>query len=155
MTLTAASAFAIISAGFFLIVGLFSGLWKFLQMWKSPEGLAHPYLDIAHRASLLYGFACLTLAVLGYFSTYPAHLNLLASIITIVFFGLAVAGYLLQAAMNGPDNQLRQPHSMGKHPMPRLGIALFMVVLVIAEIGGTLYLFAGAIQNPLLQFWSN
>lgn len=154
MTFSSASAFAIISAGVFLLVGLFSGLWKFLQMWRSEQGLAHPYLDIAHRASLLYGFACLTLAVLAHFSTFSPNYNLFAAVTVIVFFALAVAGYLIQAALNGPDNQLRQPHKLGNHPMPRAGLALFMVALILAEIGGTLYLFAGALQNPLLQFWS-
>lgn len=154
MTISSASAFAIISAGIFLLVGLFSGLWKFLQMWRSEQGLAHPYVDIAHRASLLYGFACITLAVLAHFSTFHPERNLFAVAIVIAFFALAVAGYLMQAALKGPDNQLRQPHKMGKHPIPRAGVAAFMVALVLAEIGGTLYLFAGALQNPLLRFWS-
>lgn len=154
MDINIATSFAIVSAGLFLLVGLLSGLWKFLQMWQSPQGLAHPYVDIAHRASLLYGFACITLAVLAHFSVYPVRFNFLAATLAISFFALAVVGYLLQAAMNGPDNQLRQPHKLGQHPMPRTGIALFMVALVLAEIGGTLYLFAGALQNPLLQFWS-
>ncbi|KYP11542.1 MAG: hypothetical protein A0129_06720 [Limnobacter sp. CACIAM 66H1] len=154
MTFSSASAFAIVSAGVFLLVGLFSGLWKFLQMWRSEQGLAHPYLDIAHRASLLYGFACLTLAILAHFSTFSPNYNLFAAVTVIVFFALAVTGYLIQAALNGPDNQLRQPHKLGNHPMPRAGLALFMVALILAEIGGTLYLFAGALQNPLLQFWS-
>jgi ABC-type uncharacterized transport system permease subunit len=154
MTFSSASAFAIVSAGVFLLVGLLSGLWKFLQMWRSEQGLAHPYVDIAHRASLLYGFACITLAVLAYFSTYNPNYNLFAVAVVIAFFGLAVAGYLMQAALNGPDNQLRQPHKLGQHPMPRSGLATFMVALVFAEIGGTLYLFLGALQNPLLQFWS-
>lgn len=154
MTMSSASAFAIVSAGIFLLVGLFSGLWKFLQMWRSALGLAHPYVDIAHRASLLYGFACITLAVLAYFSTFNSSYNLFAVVIVVLFFALAVAGYLIQAALNGPDNQLRQPHKLGKHPMPRAGLAVFMVALVLAEIGGTLYLFVGALKNPLLQFWS-
>lgn len=154
MTFSSASAFAIVSAGVFLLVGLLSGLWKFLQMWRSKQGLAHPYVDIAHRASLLYGFACITLAILAYFSTYNPNYNLFAVAVVIAFFGLAVAGYLIQAALNGPDNQLRQPHKLGQHPMPRAGLAAFMVALVFAEIGGTLYLFLGALKNPLLQFWS-
>ena len=154
MTFSSASAFAIVSAGVFLLVGLLSGLWKFLQMWRSEQGLAHPYVDIAHRACLLYGFACITLAVLAYFSTYNPNYNLFAVAVVIAFFGLAVAGYLMQAALNGPDNQLRQPHKLGQYPMPRAGLATFMVALVFAEIGGTLYLFLGALQNPLLQFWS-
>lgn len=154
MVITQATAFAIVAAGAFLLTGLFSGLWKFIQMWKSAEGLAHPYVDIAHRASLLYGFACLTLALLAYFSTYSPRSNLIAVVVVILFFALAVAGYLIQAALNGPDNQLRQPHKIGRHPMPRAGLMVFMVALVLCEIGGTLYLFAGALQNPLIQFWS-
>lgn len=153
MSLSSASAFAIVAAGAFLSTGLFSGLWKFIQMWKSPQGLAHPYVDIAHRASLMYGFACLVLAALSYFSVYSPSSNFVAVVLVIVFFALAVLGYLLQAALNGPDNQLRQPHRMGRHAMPRAGLMVFMVALILCEIGGTLYLFAGAIRNPLLQFW--
>ena len=154
MQITPAVAFSIVFAGLFLLTGLFSGLWKFIQMWKSPEGQAHPYVDIAHRASLLYGFACITLAVLAYFSTFSPLGNLIAVAVTIAFFALAVFGYLIQAALNGPDNQIRQPHRIGKHRMPRSALMIFMVALVLSEIGGTLYLFAGALQNPLLQFWS-
>jgi hypothetical protein len=154
MLLSDATSFAIVSAGAFLLTGLFSGLWKFIQMWQSPQGLAHPYVDIAHRASLLYGFACITLAALSHFSVYGQLGNLIAVCIAVAFFALAVAGYLLQAMLNGPDNQLRQPHKLGKHAMPRTGILVFMVALVMCEIGETLYLFAGALQNPLIQFWS-
>lgn len=154
MIISQATAFAIVAAGAFLITGLFSGLWKFVQMWTNPQGLAHPYVDIAHRASLLYGFACITLAVLSYFSTFSPQGNLIAVVVVILFFAMAVAGYLIQAVLNGPDNQLRQPHRIGRHSMPRSGLMLFMVALVISEIGGTLYLFAGALKNPLIQFWS-
>ena len=118
MTFSSASAFAIVSAGVFLLVGLFSGLWKFLQMWRSEQGLAHPYLDIAHRASLLYGFACLTLAVLAHFSTFSPNYNLFAAVTVIVFFALAVAGDLIQAALNGPDLK------MNWSSLPSLDIAL-------------------------------
>ncbi|HEX4844288.1 MAG TPA: hypothetical protein VFV57_11500 [Limnobacter sp.] len=149
-----ATALAIVNAGLFLTVGLLSGLWKFAQMWTSPTAQAHPYLDIAHRASLLYGFACITLAVLAKFSVFPALQNLLAAGLAIAFFWLAVFGYLLQAAMHGPANQLAQPHKLGRHPMPRRGILVFMLALVACEIGGTLFLLWGALQNPLLHFWS-
>jgi hypothetical protein len=149
-----ASSFAILAAGAFLLIGLFSGLWKFIQMWKSPQGQAHPYVDIAHRASLMYGFACLVLAALAHFSVYSPASNFVAILLVVTFFALAVFGYLIQAALNGPDNQLRQPHRLGRHPMPRAGLMVFMVALILCEIGGTLYLFAGAMRNPLLQFWS-
>lgn len=154
MAITSSASFALLSAGLFLIVGLLSGLWKFIQMWNSPQGLAHPYLDIAHRASLMYGFACLILSGLAMFSIHPETGNFTAAVLVITFFALAVLGYLLQALLKGPDNQLRQPHRIGSAPLPRAGIGLFMVLLILAEVGGTLYLFAGALQNPALQFWS-
>ena len=39
------------------------GVWKYRQMASSPDGLAHPYVDTAHRAALLYSFATLLIAV--------------------------------------------------------------------------------------------
>ncbi|WP_370263450.1 hypothetical protein [Limnobacter sp.] len=149
------TAFAIVNAGLFLAVGLLSGLWKFAQMWTSPKGEAHPYLDIAHRASLMYGFACITLAVLSKFSVFPSNQNFIAAALAIAFFWLAVGSYLLQAILQGPANQMAQPHRMGRMPMPRGGLMAFMLALVAAELGGALFLLWGALQNPLLQFWSN
>ena len=45
------------AAGLVFLWALVLGVWKYRQMAASPEGLAHPYVDTAHRAALLYSFA--------------------------------------------------------------------------------------------------
>jgi hypothetical protein len=46
----------LLAAAMFLLA-LLLGVWKFRQMEPSEEGLAHPYVDTAHRAALLYSFS--------------------------------------------------------------------------------------------------
>ena len=58
-TPTMATLFA---AGLIFLLALVLGIWKYRQMATSPDHLAHPYVDIAHRAALLYSFATLLLA---------------------------------------------------------------------------------------------
>ena len=62
---------AIIFAGIFFLNGLLTGVWKFNQISKSADGKAHPYVDIAHRSSLLYSFTTLLIAIFGYLSKLP------------------------------------------------------------------------------------
>ena len=45
------------AAGLIFIGALLLGVWKYRQMAASPDGRAHPYVDVAHRAALLYSFA--------------------------------------------------------------------------------------------------
>ena len=48
---------AIVAAGVFFLTALLTGIWKYLEIAASEDGLAHPYIDTAHRASLMYSFA--------------------------------------------------------------------------------------------------
>ena len=50
---------AIGAAGAFFLTGLFLGAWKYIHIHTSSEARAPVYVDIAHRASLMYAFACL------------------------------------------------------------------------------------------------
>jgi hypothetical protein len=47
---------------------------------------AHPYVDIAHRAALLYSFATLLIAVFVELSAWPAWVNLVAAMVVVFFF---------------------------------------------------------------------
>jgi hypothetical protein len=47
----ATKAVLLASAGMFLWA-LLLGTWKYRQIATSEDGLAHPYVDIAHRAAL-------------------------------------------------------------------------------------------------------
>jgi hypothetical protein len=52
---------AFVSAGLCLMIGLLTGVWKYIAIMKSPKHQAPVYVDIAHRAALMYSFACLVL----------------------------------------------------------------------------------------------
>ena len=60
-----ATAATIFAAGAIFLLALVLGVWKYRQMATSPNHLAHPYVDIAHRAALMYSFATLLVAVFG------------------------------------------------------------------------------------------
>lgn len=122
------------AAGLIFLWALALGIWKYRQMLASPEGLAHPYVDIAHRAALLYSFAALLIAVFVELSAWSTAVNLIASFVPIFFFVAAVAVYCLHGARRDTDNQLRDP-------VP--GARAFMALLIAGELGGFAVLLAG------------
>ena len=71
LVLNIATQFAIVFSGFFLWVGMLTGVWKYYQIRHSELARAHYYVDIAHRSSLLYAAASLILAVLASFTILP------------------------------------------------------------------------------------
>ena len=66
-----AHTLAILSAGVFFLVALLTGVWKYLQIRDSEDAQAHPYVDVAHRASLMYSFAAMLLAAFIEISQLP------------------------------------------------------------------------------------
>ncbi len=53
----------VLVAGLIFLLALCLGIWKYWQMATSETHLAHPYVDVANRAALLYSFATILLAV--------------------------------------------------------------------------------------------
>src|SRR4051794_12735981 len=47
------TAITLFAAGLIFLAALILGAWKYRQMATSTDHLAHPYVDIAHRAALL------------------------------------------------------------------------------------------------------
>src|SRR5215470_6294514 len=119
---------------------LLLGVMKFRQMDASEEGLAHPYTDIAHRAALLYSFALLLIATFVELSGWGTVVNLLAATAMSIFFFASVAGYTYHGWRQDTDNQLRDPGG---------AIRSYMVVLIVAEIGGWLVLVAGFLDGQV------
>lgn len=120
---------------------LLLGVWKFRQMDQSEEGLAHPYVDIAHRAGLLYSFALLLVATFVELSGWSVLVNLLAAGAMAFYFFAAVAGYMVHGWRRDTDNQFRRPVH---------GLNAFMFSLIAAEIGGWLVLIAGFLDAQIL-----
>ena len=130
----------ILAAGLIFLWALLLGVWKYRQMASAPDGLAHPYVDTAHRAALLYSFATLLLATFVELSGFSSTVNLIAAFAPIFFFVAAIAGYALHGYRRDTDNQLRDQ-------VP--GTHAFMWALIVAEIGGTLILLAGFVDGQL------
>lgn len=130
-------------AGLIFLWALLIGVWKYRQMSASPEGRAHPYVDVAHRAALLYSFATLLIAVFVELGDFSELVSLLAAGALIFYFVAAIATYCINGRRAVTDNVFREgdsPHGM--HP--------FMWSLIAAEIGGFTVLLAGFVCGQIL-----
>lgn len=125
-------------AGLIFLWALCLGVWKYRQMAASPEGLAHPYVDTAHRAALLYSFATLLLAAFVELSAWSPGVDIAAAGVVIAFFVFAIIGYMIRGYRRDTDNQFRD------NVVP--GLDAFMWALIVAEIGGVLVLLAGFVS---------
>jgi hypothetical protein len=124
----------LLAAALMFLFALLLGVWKYRQMATADDGLAHPYVDTAHRAALLYSFALLLVAAFVELSGWGTVVNLLAAGAMTFYFYAAVAGYVVHGWRRDTDNQFRDP-VRGTHA--------FMLALIAAEIGGWLVLIAG------------
>lgn len=134
--MTLAAQLGFIAAGLIFLWGLLLGVWKFAQIAKSPVGQAHIYVDIAHRAALMYSFATGLLAVFAWFSAWPEWVNITALAVVVAFFVAAIAAYCLHGWKQDTTNQY--------HPGDRL-LTASTIALIIGEVGGTAILLAGFI----------
>ena len=140
MELGADTKVVLLLAAAMFLWALLLGVWKFLQMDAAEDGLAHPYMDIAHRAALLYSFALLLIATFVQLSGWSVLVNLLAAGALAFYFFAAVAGYMLHGWKRDTDNQFRRPMR---------GLEAFMASLIVAEIGGWLVLVAGFLDAQI------
>lgn len=138
---------ALVSCGVFFLVGLLTGVWKYVCIARSPNAQAPVYVDVCHRASLLYSFACLVLAKFVELSVWSSQVDFWATLLPIWFFASAVLTYMVHGWLRDTDNQLERPHVLGRVVLPAAMIRLFMGSLIAAEIGGFCVLFAGAIHG--------
>lgn len=138
-----ASRFLLASAGLFFFFGLLFGAWKYACIARSEEAQAPLYVDIAHRAALLYSFACVLVAQLCGASAWSNAVNLAAAIVLVLYFAAAVFGYAVHGALRDTDNQLKRPHRLGKKTIGDGVMRTFLISLIVAEIGAFLVIFSG------------
>jgi hypothetical protein len=130
----------LLAAGLIFLLALVLGVWKYRQILVSADHRAHPYVDIAHRASLLYSFATLLIAVFVELSAWPTWVNLTAAMIVVFFFVAAIAGYVSHGLRRDTVNQFENPTR---------GIEVGMALLIVGEIGGFGVILAGFIVGQL------
>lgn len=140
-----AQSVAIVCAGLFFLTGLMTGIWKYKQIMASAEGQAHPYVDICHRASLMYAFAAILLAKFVEVSQLPGVVKLIAVSAVLVYFASAIVTYFIHGLLQDTDNQLKPPFHVGKMKISSSAITLHMWMLIVAEVAGFLVLFYGVV----------
>jgi hypothetical protein len=139
MELDSDTAIALLAGGVMFLWALVLGVQKYAQILASPDGHAHPYTDIAHRAALLYSFAYVLVAAMVAFGAWSETVNLVCVAVLSLYFAQAVAGYMVHGLRKDTVNQLTPP-------IPgwmRLG----MVTLIAAEIGAFSVLLAGFVSQ--------
>lgn len=141
LTLGSDTKAVLLAAGLIFLWALLLGIWKWRQMATAEDGLAHPYVDTAHRAALLYSFAILLLAVFCELSGWSTAVNVAAAFAAIGFFVAAIAVYCWHGARRDTDNQFRDA-------IP--GTSAAMVLLIIGEVGGSAVLIAGFVEAQIL-----
>ncbi len=124
----------ILAAGLMFLWALLLGVVKFQQILASPEGQAHPYTDIAHRAALLYAFALMLIAGFVQLSAWRMAIDVTAAGVLAFFFVAAVASYMRHGLRRDTANQLADPPTSTR---------LFVWVLAISEIVAFCILLAG------------
>jgi hypothetical protein len=130
----------LLAAAVMFLWALLLGVWKYRQIVESEASLAHPYVDIAHRAALLYSFALLLVATFVELSGWSTAVNLLAAGAMALYFFAAIGGYAVHGWRRDTDNQFRDPVA---------GTHAFMNTLIVAEIGGWLVLSAGFLEQQI------
>ncbi len=131
----------LLAAGLIFLLALVLGVWKYRQIMASDDHRAHPYVDIAHRAALLYSFATLLIAVFVELSAWPAWVNLTAAMVVVFFFVAAIASYISHGARRDTVNQFENPDRT---------TVVSMALLIAGEIGGFAVILAGFVVGQLL-----
>jgi hypothetical protein len=131
----------LLAAGLIFLLALVLGVWKYRQIMVSDEHRAHPYVDVAHRAALLYSFATLLIAVFVTLSAWPAWVNLTAAMVVVFFFVGAIIGYISHGLRRDTVNQFETKDR---------GLEVSMALLIAGEIGGFAVILAGFVYGQLL-----
>ncbi len=131
----------LLAAGLIFLLALVLGVWKYRQILAADDHRAHPYVDIAHRAALLYAFATLLIAVFVGLSAWPVWINLTAAAVVVFFFLAAILSYVVHGARRDTVNQFERPDR---------GTAVGMALLIAGEIGGFGVILAGFVAGQLL-----
>lgn len=141
MTIGLDTKLTLLAAGLIFLLALGLGVWKYRQIMVSDDHHAHPYVDIAHRAALLYAFATLLFAAFVELSAWPVWVNLVATMVAVFFFVAAIGSYILHGARRDTENQFDPP-------VP--GTRLAMAALIVGEMGGFAVVLAGFVVGQLL-----
>lgn len=143
-----AAQLCLLAAGLLFLTGLLTGLWKYacIAATRHTTASAPVYVDIAHRASLMYAFSAILLREFVPYSPLSATGTLWAVGVPLLFFFSAIATYILHGMLRDTDNQLQAPYVLGRRRIYGFLIHGFMGALALGEIGGFAILLYGFIR---------
>jgi len=136
--MTLAVKICLLFSGLFLLTGMSVGILKYVFMMRSEEHQAPAYIDIAHRASLLYSFAALVMAKLIEFSPYSQTVQIIIAIVPLTFFALTIFQYVKLGLQRQEQTQFSERNFV---------TTWFMYALIVGEIGGIALILLGFIQT--------
>jgi hypothetical protein len=139
--MTLAVKICLLFSGLFLLAGMCIGILKYVFTMRSAEHSAPVYIDIAHRASLLYSFASLVMAKLIEFSPYSQNVQLIITGVPLIYFALTIVQYTKLGLLGQEQTQFSERNFI---------TTWFMYSLVAGEIGGVSLILWGFIQTQLL-----
>lgn len=139
--MTQAVTLALAASGLFLLAGLVGGVLKYHGIMTRPGHRAHPYIDIAHRAALMYSFTALVMAALLKYSPYSATVQLWIAAVPLFFFATAIARYFQLGIQGREKNQFKQ-----RNFITTWGMAL----LIVGEVGGVAAIVWGFFRSQIL-----
>lgn len=130
------------AAGFYLLTGMLIGVIKYRRTMRSAEHRAPVYIDIAHRAALLYSFAALVVSKLLEHNAFTDAVLLPVTLAVLTFFSLTILGYLLTGLKNETENLFSERNFV---------TTWFMYALIAAEIIGFIIIFAGFLVRTFVS----
>jgi uncharacterized membrane protein len=129
------------ASGVFLLAGMLLGVVKYRDIMRSPAHRAPDYVDISHRAALLYSFAALVIAKLLEYSPYSERVQLAAAGVPLDFLALTVAGYAAHGLRDDTENIFAERS---------LTTTRFMYAVIAGGIGGTAVVVSGFVETQFL-----
>ena len=139
--LTPAIKLSLLASGLFLLTGMLTGIMKYRRTMQSPDHRAPVYIDIAHRASLLYSFAALVIAKLLEYSPYSERVQIIATAFPLAFFAITIVGYFVFGMLNTTQNVFERRNFI---------TTWYMYALIAGEIGGFAVILWGFISTQII-----
>ena len=133
---------SLLASGLFLLSGMLTGVMKYRRTMQSLDHRAPVYIDIAHRASLLYSFAALVMAKLLEYSPYSVRVQILAAAFPLAFFAITIVGYFVFGMLNTTDNIFQKRGFI---------TTWYMYALIAGEIGGFSVILWGFLSTQILN----
>ena len=133
---------SLLFSGLFLLLGMITGVWKYVCIMRSDEHKAPVYVDIAHRASFFYSFASLVIAALMLFSPFDPIVQIVIVAFPLFYFAIAVAAYIREGLKNETENMFEEKN---------FETTWVTYSLIAAEIGGMIFVLGGFIYTAFFN----